>query len=161
MTGKKGFRALLAIVLLVVAGAFFFFVYRMGANDAKALAEFSAAYTQYDQAIGDFSEAVLSPNPMGVANTDNLESKANQALVILNSKAAARISSLTKNDGDLMKLSINIAAFAVEEFDTLIAYHNASIDKGFTLDQLARQFKGLTDQRRAAYARYLELAHIK
>lgn len=161
MTGKKVFRALLVIVLLIVAGAFFLFVYRMGANDAKVMADFSVAYTQYNQSISDFSEAVLSPDPTGAANTDGLESKANQALVVLNSKAAARISSLTKNDGDLMKLSLDIAALATEEFDTLMAYHNPSNDKGVALDLLAKQFHDLTNQRQAAYARYVELAHNK
>lgn len=32
------------------------FFYRMGRNDEKALLDFPLAYTNYDQAISDFSE---------------------------------------------------------------------------------------------------------
>ena len=157
----KSLKILLVIALLMIAGTFSFFIYRMGTNDAKALADFQTAYSNYNQAIADFSSAVLSPDPVGAANIDDLESKANQALVILNSKASVRISSLTKNDGELMKVSLEIAALAAEEFDTLLAYQSASFDNSISLDQLSTQFHDLDNQRQAAYAQYLELAQIK
>ncbi len=145
----------------MAAGTFFYFFYRMGTGDAKALADFPAAYHAYDQAVSDFSKAVLVPNSVAASNVDEFGSKAKEALAVLNTKASVRISSLTKNDGDLMKVSLEIAGLAGKELDTLLSYQNKAAGKSADLNQLAEQFRDLTNQRQADYARYLDLAGIK
>jgi hypothetical protein len=161
MSFMKKFTALFGFVFIVLAGTFFFIFYRMGANDAKAIAEFPVAYNNYDQAISDFSNAVLASNPESASNTDDLERKANEAVDLLNTKASVRISSLTKNDGDLMRVSLEIADLAGKELHTLKEYQMALASKGADLDQLAKQFRDLTNQRQAEFARYQELSGIK
>jgi type II secretory pathway pseudopilin PulG len=158
---KKYIPLLVVVVLIGIAAIFFFFFYRMGSNDAKALADFSAAYKDYDQSISDFSTAVLASNPGGAPATDDLERKANEALVKLTTKASARISSLTKNDGDLMRLTLEIADLSGKELDALKAYQSAVVAKSGDADKLANEFADLKNQRQTAYARYLELAGLK
>lgn len=60
-----------------------------------------------------------------------------------------------------MKVSLEIADLAGKEFDTLKAYQSAVSTKNTDLEQLAREFRDLTNQRQAAYSRYLELAGQK
>lgn len=153
--------ALLVIALIVVAGTFFFFFYRMGTNDAKALADFPVAYNNYDQSISDFSKAVFTSNPESAPATGEFERKADEALVVLKTKASVRISSLTKNDGDLISVSAEIADLAGKELDTLQAYQNAVANKSSDSDQLVKEFRDLTIQRQTGYTRFLELAGIK
>ncbi len=150
--------ALLVVGLAALCGILFFFFYRMGTNDAKALADFSVAYSKYDQSVSDYSKAVLASNPVGAQSTDDLEQQADEALVVLSTKASVRISSLTKNDGDLMKVSLEIANLAEQELDTLKAYRKAVADRSAETNRLAREFADLTSQRQAAYSRYRELA---
>jgi hypothetical protein len=157
----KKYLALLVVALFAICGIFFFFFYRMGTNDAKALADFPVAYDHYDQAVSDYSKAVLATNPESILTTDDIERKADQALAVLHTKASVRISSLTKNDGDLMKLSLEIADLARQEVDTLKAYQSAVASQSADLDRLAKQFHDLTNQRQTDYAHYLELAGIK
>jgi hypothetical protein len=157
----KKYIYLHVIALIVVAGIFFFFCYRMGTNDAKALADFPVAYKNYDKAISDFYNAVLASNPENASTTSNLEHKADETLIVLNTQASVRISSLTKNDGDLMKVSLEITDLAGKELDTLKAYQNAVADKSNDIDKFAKEFAGLRNQRQAAYSHYLELAGLK
>lgn len=123
--------------------------------------DFPLAYTNYEQAILDFSKAVLTSNIESAPAVDKLERKVDEKLVILNTKASVRISSLTKNDGDLMKVSLEIADLAGKELDTLKAYQSAASTRNTDLEQLAREFRDLTNQRQTAYSRYLELAGQK
>lgn len=155
----RKYLTLLAVALIGLCGLVFFFFYRMGRNDAKALADFSVAYDKYDQSVSNYSKTVLAPNPESVQPTDDLERQADEALVALNTTASVRISSLTKNDGDLMKVSLEIANLAGKELDTLKAYQRAVADRSTESDKLAREFADLTSQRQAAYSRYRELAN--
>ncbi len=157
----KKYTSLPVIALIVVTGIFFFFFYRMGTNDAKVLADFPVAYKNYDQAVSDFYNAVLASNPENASTTDTLEQKADETLIVLNSQASIRISSLTKNDGDLMRVSLEIADLARKELNTLKAYQNAVADKSNDIDKLAKEFADLMNQRQAAYSHYLELAELK
>jgi hypothetical protein len=80
---------------------------------------------------------------------------------VLNTKAAVRISSLTINDGDLMQIMLEIANLSGKELDTLNAYQRAVAGKSGNLDQLAKEFADLSNQRQTAYDRYLTLAGLK
>ncbi len=154
----KKFLFPLVIVLITVCGLLFYFFYRMGSNDAKALTDFPAAYDNYNQAMSDYSKAVLDSHSESALATAELERKTDVALVALNTKASVRISSLTKNDGELMTLWLEIADLAGKEFDTMKAYQSEAAEKSTGLDLLVKQFHDYTEQRQADYARYLELA---
>ncbi len=152
----KKYKALLVIPLILLAGVFFFF-YRMGNNDAQALAGFSAVYEKYDKAISDFSKSIFAGTP----TSNDLEQKANEAQTELKTKAFARISSLTKNDGELMPVMLQIADLSGKELAAATEYKNAVGDQSADMSQLASEFADLTNQRQAAYARFLELAGLK
>ncbi len=154
----RKYLALLVVALTVLCALIFFFFYRMGMNDAKALADFSVAYDKYDQSVSDYSKAVLASNPESAQLTDDLERQADEALVVLNTTASVRISSLTKNDGDLMKESREIANLAGKELETLKAYKRAVAARSPDSDKLAGEFADLSSQRQAAYSRYRQLA---
>lgn len=157
----KKYKALLVIVLLLVPGVILYLFLRMGANDAKALADFQVAYRNYDQAISDYAKAVMATRQESTLTTDGLEQKINQAFGELNLQASIRISSLTKHDSDLMQLSLEIADLARNEAGCLKRYQSAAASKDANLEQLVKQFDDLTNQRHGDYARYLELAGIK
>jgi hypothetical protein len=146
----KKYKELLVLALVVIVGAFFFF-YRFYHNDVKALADFSASYKKFDKAISDFF----------FGKTDDLERKAGDALIELNTKAAARLSSLTKNDAELMSTALEIEDFSGRELDILRAYKRAIQSQDADLDRLAKEIGNLTNNRTAAYARFQELAGIK
>lgn len=150
----------LLVTVLVLAGFFSFFYY-FGHNDAKAIADFSGAYENYNKATSDFSTAVFSSNHESTTATDDLEHQADAALIELNTKASTRISSLTKNDADLMNIAHEIADLSGKEGVALKAYKSADPGKGIDLDKLVQEIKDLTDQRQTDYARFQELAGIK
>ncbi len=153
----KKYIALLVISLLGVAGIFFFFYY-FGHHDTKALKEFSRAYINYDVAISDLSTAVFASNLEGTTITGDLEHKADQALEVLNLKASVRISSLTRNDPELMSLTQEIADLSGKELAALKANQSSITDMDADLDMLAKQLNDLTIQRQAAFARFQELS---
>ena len=94
----KKYKLLLIIALIVIAGVFFFF-YRFYHNDVKALRIFRLPTKNL---IKPFQIFPLS-------KTDDLESKAGDALIELNTKAALRLSSLIKNDAELMSKALEVA----------------------------------------------------
>jgi tRNA A37 N6-isopentenylltransferase MiaA len=145
----KKYKALLLIVL-VVAGIFLFF-YRMYHNDVKALTDFSASYEKFDKAISDFS----------VSKTDDLENRASDALAELTTKAQFRISSLIKNDPQLMDQALEVADLSGKELETLRAYKRAIQSKSPDVDRLAQEYSDLTSKRKAAYVHFRELAELK
>jgi hypothetical protein len=155
----KIYKALLVIALVSVIGICSLF-YHFGHNDSKALTDFSIAYKNYDRAILDFSITVFASNPKGVPATDDLERNATGALVELNTKASARISSLTRNDAELMSITLEIAYLSGKELDTLKAYQRAVDDKDIDLDKLAKEFGDLTIKRQTNFARFQELAGL-
>jgi hypothetical protein len=139
----KKYKVLLVLVLVIIMSAFFFF-YRMYNHDIEALTDFVASYEKFDKAISDFS----------IGKTDDLESKAGDALIELNAKAAFRLSSLIKNDGVIPPLALEIADFSGKELDTLNAYTRAIQSKNADLGGLAKEYGDLTSKRKTAYARF-------
>ncbi len=156
MDTLKKYWSLLFIPLILCAGIFFFF-YRMGSNDTKALADFSAAYKNYDQAISAFSKSIFAAAPV----SDDVVQKADEAQAALKTKASARISSLTKNDGELMQVMLQIADLSGKELNAAAEYKNAVGDQSGDISRLANELSDLTNQRQAAYAHFLELAGLK
>ncbi len=121
----RSIRPAVVIILLVVLVLFASIVYlffRMGSNDARVLSEFPAAYLRYDQAIAACSTAVTSPDPQSAGD---LQRGAGNALADLKRQSSARLSSLTRHDGDRMALAEEIGSLSQKEFDTLAAYRQA------------------------------------
>jgi len=143
----KIYIVLFVLILAVIMGIFFFF-YHMYQKDMKSLTDFVASYEKFDKAISDFS----------ISKTDDLENKAGYALLELKTKAAFRISSLIRNEGEAMKQAREVADFSVKEFDSLKAYKEAIQSKNASLDRLAKQYDDMTNNRKNAYARFQALA---
>jgi len=141
---------------MVFAGVFFFF-YRFYHNDMEALAGFFTSYKEFDKAISDFSVSVFSSNLEGESNTDDLERKVDEALIGLEKKAGARISSLTKHDAEAMSITREIGDLSGKELDTLKTYRRAVADKNADLSRLIKELGDLTSKRQTAYARLLGL----
>ncbi|OGD17716.1 MAG: hypothetical protein A2V76_04425 [Candidatus Aminicenantes bacterium RBG_16_63_14] len=146
----KKYKTLLIIVIVVAAGIFFFF-YRFYHNDVKALVDFSVSYEKYDKAISDFSSN----------KTDDLESKADDALIELNAKSTFNLSSLIKNDAELMDQAFEVAELSGKELESLKAYKRAIQTKNADLDGSAKEYGDLTGKRKSAYARFQELGGLK
>ena len=140
----------LPVVGLVVLTGVFFFFYRMYNNDVKALTDFSNSYEKFDEAISAFS----------ASSTNNLERKVYDTLVELATKSTFRISSLIKNDGEIMSAEIEIAILSRKEFSALGLYQGAIQSKSADLGRLAKEYNDLTSKRKAAYARFRELAEM-
>ena len=135
------YKVLLVLALVVIVGVSFFFA-RIYHKDIKALEGFLASYETFDKAISDFS----------MSKTDDLESKAGDALIELNTKAIFRLSSLIKNDAELMDQALEVADLSGKELESLRAYKRAIQSKNSDLDGLAKEYGDLTSKRRAAYA---------
>lgn len=116
-------------------------VFAANLDGAPALVQFNKIYSQITNSILNAGlkgeRLALAKEAIGINNdlldylnrTDNLESKAGDAFIELNAKAAARISSLIKNDGGLMSTAREIADFSGKELDDLGAYKRAIEDK--------------------------------
>ena len=152
----KKYTALFVIALILAAGIFFF-IYHFYNNDVQALTGFSDAYGKFDQAISGYSKAIIASDPAGASATDDLERKTGEALTELNTKARARISSLIKNDAELMKLTLEIDDISGKELAALNAYKKAAGDKNTDLASLANELGDLTSQRQSDFARFKEL----
>jgi len=143
MENFKKYKVLLVLALVVIVGVFLFFS-RIYHNNIKALEGFLASYVIFDQAISDFS----------ISKTDDLENKAGDALIELNTKATFRLSSLIKNDAELMDQALEVADLSGKELERLRVYNRAIQSKSSDLDELAKEYGDLTGKRRAAYARF-------
>ncbi len=132
-------------------GECLFFFYRLYRNDVRALEDFVASYEKFNKAITDFS----------ISKPDDLESKAGDAVIELNGRAAVRISSLIKNDAELMNEELEIADLSGRELDSLRAYKRAVRSTNADLDGLAKEYGDLTSKRKAAYARFKSLSDYK
>jgi hypothetical protein len=154
----KKYKVVLVFALIVTVGVFFFF-YRMHNNDIKALEGFVASYEKFAKAISDLSVHVLASNP-DLNKTDDLESKAGDALIELNQNASARISSLTKNDGQFMSIMLEIANLSKRELENLSACKKAIQSKNADLNRLAKEYGDLTSKRKTAYASFQGLAPL-
>jgi len=140
----------LIVLALMLAGIFFIFC-RFYLNDVKALKEFSASYEIFDEAMTEYS----------LSRTHDLESIVEDAFIELDSKASFRISSLIKNDSQLMDLVPEIAHLSGKELDSLKFYTRSIRDKSADLAGLAEKYSTLSSQRKAAYVRFLKLAGVK
>jgi hypothetical protein len=154
---KKYFPFLL-IALITAAGVFFFF-YRFYQHDMTALTDFTAAYENYDRAISAFSGPVFASKLEGTPAVDDLERNADAALAELSAKASVKISSMIKNEKEVMSTALEIADLSGKELDALKAYQQAAADKQGDLVRLAKEFADLTSSRQTAYARLLELGN--
>ncbi len=111
MTIAKSSKWMVVVILLVVAVALVLFV-RMYRGDIKALHSFLASYEDFDRAIVAAAEGRDGPAGLG---------QAEKALTELQAKASMRLSSLIRNDGDLMVLARDVAALSRRELDRLRA----------------------------------------
>jgi hypothetical protein len=146
----KKYKWPIVLALFVSTGVLSFF-YRFYHSDMKALAGFSASYKKFNQTISDFS----------IWKTDELENKAGDALTELNTKASLRLSSLIKNDAELMDLALEVANLSGKEMENLRVHKRASQSQNADLDRLAGEYGTLTLKRKAAYARFQQLAGFK
>ncbi len=146
----KKYKWPIVLALFVSAGVLSFF-YRFYHSDTKALAGFSASYKIFDQAISDFS----------IRHTDDLESKAGDALDELRARASLQLSSLIKNDAELMDLALEVANLSGKELESLRVHKRSSQSQNADLDRLASEYAALTLERKAAYARFQNLAGLK
>ncbi len=139
----KKYKVLLVLALIVIVGVVFFFS-RLYHNDVRALTDFVASYEKFDKTMSDFS----------IGGTDDLESKAGDALIELNAKATFRLSSLIKHDALIPPLAREIADFSAKELDTLRAYKRAIQSENADLDGLGKEYDDLMNKRKTAYARF-------
>ena len=143
-------RAAVFAVVLAIAAAFSLF-YRMGRRDIRDLKEFILSYEIFDRAIADYSAYPAS----------GTEEKAGSALAELQAKTNLRLSSLIKNDAKLMETAHEIAESSAEEWGHLRAYKNAILSDRSEKDARTREQNELSSRRKAAYARFQELAPVE
>lgn len=154
MAMPKKYLAGIVIALIAFAAVAAFFYY-FGRHDAVALSDFLTAYAKYDQAAADFSRLSQAPAENG------LERSADQALAVLNARASVRISSLTRNDADLMTTMLEIGSLSTKELAALKEYKTALADGSSDVGQVANVYADLTNKRQAAYTQFRELAGLK
>ena len=139
MTRRSLCALFLGLFILLVGGAFFV---RMYQKDVAALVDFSAAYVTFDQAISDFSRS----------KTDSADEHADETLRDLDAKATFRLSSLNKNEKEVMQDARTIADLAGQELATLKDYrHRGTAPQKSMYDELS-------GKRKAAYVHFRSLA---
>lgn len=152
----KPLKWIFLIALVLAAGAFLSFS-RMYRNDIRELERFRSAYERLDAAL---SGAVESD-----AGGDR--SAAGDALAELQDAAAMRISSLIRNDAELMDEARAIAALSRQEIDTLGAFRalpggpSTAPAEAAERARLSEQARTIREKRAAAYSRFLDLAGSK
>lgn len=150
MTPGKPSKPGAVLVLIGAAGVFLFF-YRMYQKDMKALKGFIAAYERFEEAMptaaDEFLRAGLGP--------------AEEALAELQARASFRLSSLIKNEDQLMGQAREVADLARRELDALRVRreaHTGATSAGqaeaLELDQSSRL---LREQMAAAFSRFIEM----
>ena len=143
----KKTKVLLVFALVVIVSVFLFFS-RMYHNDIKALEGFWASYVAFDKAVSELS----------IHKTDDLESKAGDVLIELRTRAAFRLSSLIKNDAELMDQALEVVDLASRELESLRIYKTGAQSQNTDLDGLAEKSRVLTGERKAAFARFQGLS---
>jgi hypothetical protein len=146
----RKYKGLLLLLLVVFAGGFLFFCHFYH-HDTKALADLSASYEKFDKAISEYA----------TGQTDDLDGEVEKALGDLKLKAALRLSSLVENDADLMDQAPVVAALSAKELDRLRACKRAIQGRNDGLEEMAKEAGVLAGERKAAYARFRELAGLK
>jgi len=145
---KRYNRLLIFILILAALAGVFFFFFRMYHDDITALRGFMASYERFDNTISDLSKS----------GADDFESKAGHAVIDLNAKAFLRLSSLIKNDAELMDQAIEVADLARRELEALRVFRSEIQNKNADLDGLSEESRILAGKRKAAYARFQELS---
>src|SRR5574341_1068652 len=152
----KNHKGLLMMALVALAGLFYFcHLYR---RDVRSLTDFSVAYEKFDQAASELSIALFATYFESGSTLVDLEHKAEGTLADLKTRGSVRISSLIKNDAELMSTTVEIVELAGKEIDALEKYKRAAAEKDADLDKLAKELGDLTNKRQNAYARFKELA---
>ncbi len=139
-------RALAAFLVLLGCAAFFF--YHFGHSDDRKMAEFSVAYGEFDRAVSELS---ARPGP-------DSERRADAASAGLIARAAMRLSSLTKNDAELMTQARQVAEIAARELESQKSFLKAAQKNDREADALARTSRELAGRRRAAWDHFRQLA---
>lgn len=145
--GRRYKRLLIFILVPAVPVGVLLFFYRMYHNDIGELKGFMVSYERFDRAISDLS----------MVGTDDSMCKAGNAAAELNAKASLKLSSLIRNDAELMEQAREVADLARREIDSLRIYQVEAQNKNTELDRLAEESRALTGKRQAAYARFREL----
>ena len=149
----KPYRWLLSFILVVAAVVFLFF-FRMYHDDIKALKSFMASYEYFDKAISFYADK---------GGTDAL-GKSGEAIIELQARSSLRLSSLIKNDAELMDQAREVADLSRRELEGLRAYdvllrgQNADPNVVAKEDELKIECGVLRAKRRAAFARFQERA---
>ncbi len=145
MTIHKSTKWLLILSLVAAAVICLFFI-RMYDGDIKALKSFMASYADFDKAITSYADRGGS----------NALDQAGEALIELQTRSSLRLSSLIKNDAELMKQAREVADLSRRELDSLRALASRPGDQNPNPDELVKK-----DQRRAAYARFQDLGGVR
>jgi hypothetical protein len=146
---------LLTLSLACTAGMIFFFVH-LYQRDMQALTDFMASYQIYDQAMKAVSETVFATNGGSTPTSIEEERQADAALANLKTSSSIRISSLIKNEKDVMRVMQEIADLSDKEMSTLKAYQQAA-GQAANPGILAQAFHDLAKVREAAFAHLQEL----
>ena len=142
----KKYKEVFIIVLVLLVGVFF--LGRMYHNNVKALTDFSTSYERFDSAISN----------VPIDTVSDLNRKAEEALARLIAQSSVRISSLIKNDRELMSAEREIADVSGKELASLKAYTVAIQNNSADLSERSKEYADLIGKRKAAYAHFQELA---
>ena len=139
------------VVALVMLAAVFSLFYSLYHHDVNALTDFSVSYEKFDKSILDFS----------ISQTDDLQNSARDAVIELTTIAHSKLSSLIKNDAELMNQALLVADLSARELVCLKSYKGAIQSKKVDIGELAIMYGELNSKRKIAYARFQELAGLK
>ena len=140
------YKFFFAITIIVFVGGFLFF-YRLYRHDIQALTNFTVAYANFDRAIAVYGASV----------GDDGASEARDALAALRSASVFRLSSLMKNEKELMSQALEVAAISDKEFDSLGTYKKATSDHGANVREFAKASEDFMLQRKAVYIYFKDL----
>ncbi len=156
----RKFIVIAALALIVVLGmaAVIVFFGRMYMHDLQTLTDFPIAYDKFDRAMSALTAAVISPSPADAATTAALEAQADAALADLSAKASVRISSLIKNEKEVMAAMTAAAGAAGQELAALRDYRRVSSQGAQA--SLQQQVAALEAQRQAGYVRFQDFAEM-
>ncbi len=129
---RRSRRWIIFVLILAVPAGVLFFFYRMYQDDITALKRFTASYDRFDRTISLNADSDRTEVP----------GEAGEAVIELQARASLRLSSLIKNDGELMKQAREVADLARRELE------------GFGMEAP----RVLHEKRIVAYARFQELA---
>jgi hypothetical protein len=151
VTISKPFKIGVVVVLAAAAGFLIFsHIYRV---DMRALEGFVASCGRFDEVM---------PAEPGRNRPGGLDAE-REALADVQARASLRLSSLIRNDNELMAQAREVADLAQREFESLRAYDAglAAQTGGRVVEvqaeKLDREYVVLQVKRKAAFARFMEL----